>query len=212
MPNLSLEQQLYRQGIQLVAGVDEAGRGPLAGPVVAAAVVLPNDLSGDEFWLRGINDSKKLSARQRERAADLILEHAWSVGIGQQSPQEIDRLGIGNACIQAMLNAVADLTVTPGHLLLDYVPIKQCPYLFDAIVKGDSRSYSIAAASIVAKVTRDRWMVERAEVEYPGYSFARHKGYPTADHRDTLQRRGPCPIHRRSFAPVRLAEQLCRGG
>ena len=209
MPDLSLEQQLYQQGFSMVAGVDEAGRGPLAGPVVAAAVVLPNDLSGLEPWLATINDSKKLSARQRERAVELIQENAWSVGVGQLSPQEIDRVGIGNACIQAMLAAVADLTVSPGHLLLDFVPLKQCEYSFDAIVKGDSRSYSIAAASIVAKVTRDRWM-EQAETQYPGYFFARHKGYPTAAHRDILQKLGPCPIHRRSFAPVRLAQQSPR--
>lgn len=209
MPDLSLEQQLYEQGYRMVAGVDEAGRGPLAGPVVAAAVVLPNDLSGIEPWLATINDSKKLSAAQRERAAELIQEHAWSVGVGQLSHEEIDRLGIGNACIQAMLAAVADLTVSPEHLLLDYVPIKECDYSFDALVKGDSRSYSVAAASIVAKVTRDRWM-EQAETQYPGYFFARNKGYPTAAHRDLLQKLGPCPIHRRSFAPVRQAERLLR--
>ena len=122
MPDLSLEQQLYRQGYRLVAGVDEAGRGPLAGPVVAAAVVLPNDLSGLEPWLATINDSKKLSARQREKAAELIQDHAWSVGVGQLSPQEIDRVGIGNACIQAMLAAVADRRCPRTKLCRSLVP------------------------------------------------------------------------------------------
>ncbi len=204
MPDLSYERRLHRQGWQIVAGVDEAGRGPLAGPVVAAAVVLPPALSGKEPWLAALDDSKRLSLRQRERALQLIEKHALAVSIAEQSPAEIDRLGIGRAVIRAMLRAVAGLSVPPQRLLLDYVPIRECPWPFETLVKGDGRSYSIAAASIVAKVARDRGM-EQAEVRYPGYAFGRNKGYPTAQHRAQLQKLGPCPLHRRSFAPVRQA-------
>ncbi len=202
MPGLSLENELYRQGIGLIAGVDEAGRGPLAGPVVAAAVILPEGLSGAEPWLKHIDDSKRLSPAQRERAAELIYRHAAGIGVGGESPEGIDRMGIGQACISAMLRAADNLTPAPQHLLLDFVPIKNCPYPFQAIVKGDCISYSIAAASIIAKVTRDRYMRE-ADASYPGYYFARNKGYPTAEHLSKLRVLGPCSIHRHSFAPVR---------
>ena len=204
MPDLSHERRLYEQGMKVVAGVDEAGRGPLAGPVVAAAVALPSDLSGGEAWLTKLDDSKRLTARQREAAFVLIQEHALAVSVVEESPEEIDRIGIGRAVVRAMLRAVEGLTVTPQHLLLDYVPIKECPYSYETLVKGDSRSYSIAAASIIAKVTRDRTM-ERADTLYPGYGFARHKGYGTALHREQLSSLGPCPLHRRSFAPLRQA-------
>ena len=204
MPDLSHERRLYRQGLRVIAGVDEAGRGPLAGPVVAAAVVLPEGLSGDEPWLQTLDDSKRLTARQREAAFVLIQEHALAVSVVEESPEEIDRIGIGRAVVRAMLRAVEGLTVTPQHLLLDYVPIKECPYSYETLVKGDSRSFSIAAASIIAKVTRDRAM-ERADTLYPGYGFARHKGYGTALHREQLSSLGPCPLHRRSFAPLRQA-------
>ena len=204
MPDLCHERRLYRQGLRVIAGVDEAGRGPLAGPVVAAAVALPSDLSGGEAWLTKLDDSKRLTAQQREAAFVLIQEHAVAVSVVEESPEEIDRIGIGRAVIRAMLRAVEGLTVTPQHLLLDYVPIKECPYSYETLVKGDSRSYSIAAASIVAKVTRDRTM-ELADTLYPGYGFARHKGYGTALHRERLVSLGPCPLHRRSFAPLRQA-------
>ena len=204
MPDLSHERRLYRQGLRVVAGVDEAGRGPLAGPVVAAAVVLPARLSGRETWLKSLDDSKRLSPRQREAAFPLIQQNAVAVSVVEESSAEIDRLGIGNAVIRAMLRAVEGLRVNPQHLLLDYVPVKECPYSYETLVKGDGRSYSIAAASIIAKVTRDRIM-ERAEVQYPGYDFARNKGYGTARHRDQLFKLGPCPLHRRSFAPLRQA-------
>ena len=204
MPDLCHERRLYRQGLRVVAGVDEAGRGPLAGPVVAAAVALPSDLSGGEAWLTKLDDSKRLTAQQREAAFVLIQEHAVAVSVVEESPEEIDRIGIGRAVIRAMLRAVEGLTVTPQHLLLDYVPIKECPYSYETLVKGDSRSYSIAAASIIAKVTRDRTM-ELADTLYPGYGFARHKGYGTALHREQLSSLGPCPLHRRSFAPLRQA-------
>lgn len=204
MPDLSHELRLFRQGLRAVAGVDEAGRGPLAGPVVAAAVVLPANISGREPWLQSLDDSKRLSARQREAAFKLISDHAAAVSVAEESPAEIDRIGIGQAVIRAMLRAVNGLPVSPQHLLLDYVPIKECPYPFETLVKGDSRSYSIAAASIVAKVTRDRFM-EQAETLYPGYDFARNKGYGTARHRERLASLGPCPLHRRSFSPLRQA-------
>ena len=210
MPDLSRELSLLRQGLKAVAGVDEAGRGPLAGPVVAAAVVLPVGLSGNEPWLQALDDSKRLSARQRETAFDLIHEHAAAVSVVEESPADIDRIGIGRAVIRAMLGAVRELTVVPDHLLLDYVPIKECPYPYETLVKGDARSYSIAAASIIAKVTRDRTM-QQADFLYPGYGFARHKGYGTARHREQLALLGPCPLHRRSFAPLRQAALLPGG-
>ena len=207
MPDWSLERQLYRQGVSPVAGVDEAGRGPLAGPVVAAAVILSPDLTGNEPWLSNLDDSKRLSPRQRELAFPIIEQYALAVAVAQESPAEIDRIGIGRAVLQAMLRAVDSLSVNPQHLLFDYIPIKECAYPFDTLVKGDRRSYSIAAASIVAKVTRDRIMAQ-AETCYPGYAFARHKGYATAQHRAKLQELGPCPLHRRSFASVRQVALL----
>ena len=205
MPDLTLERELHRRGLNLVAGVDEAGRGPLAGPVVAAAVILPPDLTGDEPWLELLDDSKRLQPAQRLRAVEAVQKHAIGVGVAQSPPQEIDTLGIGHATVEAMMRAVESLAFQPSHLLLDFVHITSCPLPYDTIVKGDSRSYSIAAASNVAKVTRDRLMME-ADALYPGYFFARHKGYPTPEHVARLKALGPCRIHRRSFAPVRDAE------
>ena len=210
MPDLSLEQGLYCQGVRLVAGVDEAGRGPLAGPVVAAAVILPPDLIGDEPWLGLLDDSKRLSPVQREKAVTAIQDHALAIGVGQVSSVDIDRKGISLATIGAMMTAVANLPVTPNHLLLDFVYISSCSLPFDTVVKGDRISYSIAAASNVAKVTRDRWM-EQADALYPGYSFATHKGYPTAGHVARLNELGPCPIHRQSYGPVRLVADRTNG-
>ena len=211
MPDLSLESAIHRRGIRFVAGVDEAGRGPLAGPVVAAAVILPPDLTGEETWLQFLDDSKRLSPNQRERAVDVIHEHALAVGVGMVGPEDIDNMGIGHAALAAMMRAVDRLSLEPGHLLLDFIHVRKCPYTYDTIVKGDSLSYSIAAASNVAKVTRDRLMVE-AEEAYPGYAFARHKGYPTKAHFETLRQLGPCPIHRRSFAPVAQAQMMFPSG
>jgi ribonuclease HII len=202
MPGLDLERRIQLRGYRLVAGIDEAGRGPLAGPVVAAAVVWPPDLAGDEPWLKSINDSKRLSPAQRERALELINRNALAVGVGWSAPGEIDSLGILAATIEAMMRAIKSLTVRPEHLLFDYIPLKSCEFPFQTVVKGDSISYSIAGASVVAKVTRDRWMQQAGEL-YPGYDFGQHKGYPTAAHVSRLQQLGPCSIHRRSFAPVR---------
>ena len=204
MPDLSLESGIHEHGVKLVAGVDEAGRGPLAGPVVAAAVIFPPDLTGDEPWLKFLDDSKKLTRVNRERAVEIVRQNALAVGIGMVGSQDIDEIGIGHAAFAAMLLAVRKLDLEPGHLLLDFIHVKECPYTYDVIVKGDSRSYSIAAASNVAKVTRDKIMVE-ADETYPGYNFAQHKGYPTKAHFDRLNELGPCPMHRRSFGPVARA-------
>ncbi len=211
MPDLSLESGIHRRGIQFVAGVDEAGRGPLAGPVVAAAVILPPGLTGSEPWLQYLDDSKKLSHTRREHAADIVHEHALAVGVGMVGPEDIDRMGIGHAALAAMLRAVGQLHLEPGHLLLDFIQVRECPYTYDTIVKGDSLSYSIAAASNVAKVARDQLMVD-AEAAYPGYAFARHKGYATKVHVERLRELGPCPIHRRSFAPVAQSRMRFSGG
>lgn len=207
MPDLSLELALLGRGAAPVAGADEAGRGPLAGPVVAAAVILPPGLDGEEDWLRLLDDSKRLSAVRRERAFDAVREYALDWAVGVVGAAEIDRIGVGVAALRAMLLAVDGLGVRPAHLLLDYIPVRHCDYPYDAVVKGDRRSYSIAAASNVAKVTRDRMMADY-EREYPGYGFGRHKGYATAFHRERLREIGPCAIHRRSFAPVAQAALL----
>ena len=211
MPDLSLESGLHRRGIRFVAGVDEAGRGPLAGPVVAAAVILPPDLNGSEPWLQFLDDSKRLSHARRVRAVDVVHRHALAVGVGIIDPESIDKMGIGRAALAAMLQAVGQLPFEPGHLLLDYIYVRECPYTYDTIVKGDSLSYSIAAASNVAKVARDQLMVD-AEAAYPGYAFARHKGYATKVHVERLRELGPCPIHRRSFAPVAQSRMRFSGG
>ena len=207
MPDLSLEADFRLQGYHMIAGVDEAGRGPLAGPVAAAAVILPSDLAGDEPWLAAIDDSKRLSERRRTEAAELIRENALACAVELIDPEGIDRIGIGNAVIQAMLAAVDRLRPAPDALLLDWVPIKECPLPHQTVVKGDARSLSIAAASILAKVARDDLMV-RAEGCYPGYGFASHKGYATRAHLRSLAELGPCPIHRRSFSPLRQARLL----
>ena len=204
MPDLSLEADFRVQGYRLIAGVDEAGRGPLAGPVAAAAVILPPEFTGGEPWLATIDDSKRLSDRRRMEAAGLIRENALACAVELISPETIDRIGIGRAVIRAMLAAVDRLRPAPDALLLDWVPIKQCPLPHQTVVKGDARSLSIAAASILAKVTRDELMV-RAEGCYPGYGFARHKGYATRAHLRCLSELGPSPIHRRSFSPLRQA-------
>lgn len=181
-----------------VCGVDEAGRGPLAGPVVAAAVILDPQKIPD-----GLNDSKALSEIRREYLLNKIWENA-SVGIGIAEPEEIDRVNVLGASMIAMQRAVLSLGSTPVAALIDGNRSPDLPCEAQTIVKGDSRSLSIAAASIVAKVTRDRLM-KRAHERYPAYGFDRHKGYPTQAHRDLVKSNGPCPIHRRSFAPVRDA-------
>lgn len=204
MPDLSLEADFRVQGYRLIAGVDEAGRGPLAGPVAAAAVILPPGLTSNEPWLAAIDDSKRLTERRRVEAARLIRENALACAVELISPEIIDHIGIGQAVIRAMLAAVGRLQPAPDALLLDWVPIKECPLPHQTVVKGDARSLSIAAASILAKVARDELMV-RAEDCYPGYGFAQHKGYATRAHLRCLSELGPSPIHRRSFSPLRQA-------
>lgn len=198
MPTFEHEFRISAQGFPTVAGVDEAGRGPLAGPVVAAAVLLKPAL-GVPPWMAEVDDSKKLTTRDREGIYPIILEGAAGVGVGAASNEEIDRVGIAPACRLAMVRAVEQLPEEPSHLLVDYVQLTELGIPCFSLAKGDSLCYSIAAASIVAKVTRDRLMME-ADLEYPGYGFSRHKGYATLAHRHRLLELGPSPIHRRSFS------------
>lgn len=189
----ALETEARAQGYCTIAGVDEAGRGPLAGPVVAAAVILPDALAGS-----GLDDSKKLSPKKRQQLYRVIYQNATAIGIGIVDPVEIDRVNILNASLAAMAMAVTNLSPIPDFLLIDgqfRIPASpsQRP-----VVKGDALSASIAAASVVAKVSRDALM-NRYDHEYPQFGFARHKGYPTRHHRDALAHHGPCPIHRLSF-------------
>lgn len=200
-PTLDEELALWAAGYQVVAGLDEAGRGAWAGPVVAAAVVLPADpCVGDR--LRGVADSKQLSPAQRAALAPLISAWAVGVGVGMAPAERIDAVGILAATREAMAAALVNLPVTPQFLLLDYVRLSSMPLPQRAFIKGDSRVLSIAAASIIAKVTRDRLLDELAQT-YPDYGFDRHKGYGTAEHQAALARHGPCPAHRLSFRPVR---------
>ena len=195
--DLSRERALRARGFVLVAGVDEAGRGPLAGPVVAAAVILP-----DDFALDGLNDSKKVSAAKREKFYAILTATAeilWAVA--EASVEEIDRLNILRATHLAMARAIETLPRKPDHALVDGLPVPGLSVQHTALVGGDGLSLSIAAASILAKVTRDRLMVEM-DAHYPQYGFARHKGYGVREHLAALRHRGPCPVHRRSFQPV----------
>ena len=194
---LSYETTARQAGYQTVAGTDEAGRGPLAGPVVAAAVVLyPGQI------IDGVADSKKLTERQRERLYERIIAEARGVGIGSCDHDEIDRLNILRASLEAMRRAVAALPVTADYLLVDGTFTVPLDIPQEAIIKGDSLSISIAAASIIAKVTRDRLMAGY-DALFPGYGLAGHKGYPSAAHREAIARLGPSPIHRKSFRGVR---------
>jgi ribonuclease HII len=199
---LHYERTAWAAGHDRVAGIDEAGRGPLAGPVVAAAVILPHDGHDVAVELDGLNDSKKLSAARRERFF-LILEerHDVQVGVGVVDVEEIDRINILRATHLAMQQALADLPRLPDHALVDGRPVTGLPCSSTAIVGGDGLSLSIAAASVVAKVMRDRLM-EELDARYPAYGFARHKGYGTRVHLDALNAHGPAPCHRRSFRPV----------
>ena len=194
---LRYETRLWARGVTLVAGVDEAGMAPLAGPVVAAACILPRD-----YRPRGVDDSKQLDAGERERLAADIKKNAVAWAVGQAEVGEIDRLNIYWAGILSLRRAVLGLDPRPEHLLIDARRIRDLDIPQDGIVHGDALSLTIAAASILAKTTRDALMA-RMDVEHPGYGFAKHKGYPTADHVAALRERGACPIHRRSFGPVR---------
>jgi ribonuclease HII len=200
LPNFDHENELKSQGYDLIAGIDEVGRGALAGPVVASAVILPHPANLPWFGL--VRDSKELNSRQRESLFDLINKEALAVGIGIVSSQVIDSINILKATRLAMIQAVEKLPRQPHFLIIDRVTLSQCPIPQRGITRGDKLCLSIACASIIAKVTRDRMMVEFDQI-YPGYGFAQHKGYGTGEHISCLQKLGPSPIHRLYFAPVR---------
>lgn len=188
------EKKLYEAGLQYIAGIDEAGRGPLAGPVVVGIAIMKPD-----SFIEGVNDSKKVSEKKREKLYEQIIEEAidWAVGIVDQN--EIDEINILNATKKALRMAISNLKVKPDRILVDALEhIDTCGVSYTSIIKGDAKIYSISAASIIAKVTRDRIMQEYDEI-YPEYGFAGHKGYGTAKHIQAIKEYGPCPIHRKSF-------------
>ena len=193
---LAYEKELYTQGIHLIAGVDEVGRGPLAGPVVAAAVILPENCK-----IPGLNDSKKIPKSKHKEIYEAVLQNAIAIGIGVKDNQVIDQVNIYEATKLAMIEAIGQLEPQPQHLLIDAMKL-DLPISQTSIIKGDANSLSIAAASIVAKVTRDQ-MMEELDKEYPGYDFAKNAGYGTANHLAGLDQLGVTPIHRRSFEPVK---------
>lgn len=193
---LTYEKELYAQGIQLIAGVDEVGRGPLAGPVVAAAVILPKNCK-----IPGLNDSKKIPKSKHQAIYQAVLDQAISVGIGVKDNHVIDQVNIYEATKLAMLEAIHELDPQPQHLLIDAMKL-DLPISQASIIKGDANSLSIAAASIVAKVTRDQ-MMAAYDQEYPGYDFAQNAGYGTTKHLEGLEKQGVSPIHRRSFEPIK---------
>ena len=204
------ERERLAKGCERIAGVDEAGRGPLAGPVVAAAAVFSPEYirAGLPKPLDEVNDSKKLSAKKRESLFELLRSlDGFEFGVSIVGPAEIDRINILRATHLAMNEALAALGQVSGHVLVDGRPVASLGQAQTALVKGDSLSYSIAAASILAKVTRDRMMME-LDREFPGYGFAAHKGYGTREHLDALMRLGPCREHRHSFAPIKPGPQL----
>lgn len=193
---LAYEKELYTQGIQLIAGVDEVGRGPLAGPVVAAAVILPKACK-----ILGLNDSKKIPKSKHKEIYEAVLQNAIAIGIGVKDNHVIDQVNIYEATKLAMMEAIGQLEPQPQHLLIDAMRL-DLPIPQTSIIKGDANSLSIAAASIVAKVTRDQ-MMEEFDCEYPGYDFTQNAGYGTANHLAGLHKLGVTPIHRRSFEPVK---------
>lgn len=195
LPDYSIEKEFWNND-KLPCGVDEAGRGPLAGPVIAAAVIISR-----KDKISSLNDSKKLSQKKRETLFDEINKKALVIGIGIVDNIEIDRINILNAALKAMEIAVRNLSKKPDFLLIDGNKTTSLEIPQKAIVKGDSKCASIAAASIIAKVTRDRMMAE-FDKEYPGYEFIKHKGYPTKNHYEMIKKYGPCPIHRKTFRGV----------
>lgn len=191
-----IEEELYDNGISLVCGVDEAGRGPLAGPVVIAAVIMPALERID-----GINDSKKLTAKKRSELIKVIKKKALAISVVMIHEKEIDELNIYQATKKGMLEAIEKLKVKPEYCLIDAMPLSELSMPHTSLIHGDARSASIAAASIVAKVTRDEYM-EKMDFKYPNYGFKRHKGYCTKQHKEALEKYGPCPIHRKTYYPV----------
>ena len=193
MPSFEFEEKHYLEGYEAVCGIDEAGRGPLCGPVVAAAVILPRGLV-----IEGLNDSKKLTEKKREALFEIIKEKAVAYAIAEASPQEIDEINILNASMLAMRRAVAALPVKADFALIDGNCSRGFEIPTETVVKGDAKSYSIAAASVLAKVTRDRQCIA-LDKEYPQYNIAKHKGYPTKEHMDAVREHGVAPIYRKSF-------------
>ncbi len=193
MPDYTYETLCHTEGYSIVCGTDEAGRGPLAGSVYAAAVILP-----DGLFIDGLDDSKKLTEKKREKLFDVIAAEAISYGIAFSTPEEIDELNILNAALLAMRRAIAMLTPKPDYVLIDGNVTRGFDIPCRAIVKGDSVSASIAAASVLAKVSRDRSCLELDKL-YPGYGFAKHKGYPTKEHYEAIRKHGVLPVHRKSF-------------
>lgn len=203
MLNLETESKYFNLGYKLIGGVDEAGRGPLAGPVVAACVVIGPDFKIDSTELELINDSKKLSAKNREKLFSIIKEKALAVEIGLADNFEIDKINILQASFLAMRRAIKKLKIEPDYILVDgnfKIPKLEKPQ--EAIIGGDGKVWAIAAASIIAKVSRD-WLMTEIDKKYPNYEFAKHKGYGTKLHLEKIMEFGPCPIHRMSFAPIR---------
>jgi ribonuclease HII len=209
LPTLEEEMALFEQGYSFIAGLDEAGRGCLAGPVVAAAVILPLSSNTEDVLtcFKGVNDSKQLTMQARERLYDQIMHHALAVGVGSGSVEMIDKCNILQATKYAMRSALDQLSPTPQALLLDAIQLPGLKIPQRSLIKGDARCLSIAAASIIAKVTRDRLMLTLHK-EYPQYGFDQHKGYGTAAHLAVLQSHGATPHHRYSFAPVRQLSGL----
>ncbi len=191
------EKGLQKEGINLIAGVDEVGRGPLVGPVVVACVILPKD-----FVLEGLTDSKKLSEKKRENFYDYIMEHALSVSISEKSEKVIDEVNIYEATKLAMYEAIEKSPIKPEHVLIDAMKLEDLKIPHTSIIKGDAKSISIAAASVIAKVTRDRMMRE-LDKKHPEYGFATHKGYGTKKHLEALEKHGVLDCHRKTFAPVK---------
>lgn len=190
------EKELWKNGINLIAGMDEVGRGPLIGPVVTACVILPKD-----FVLEGLTDSKKLSEKKREEFYDYIMEHAISVGIGMMDEKVIDEVNIYEATKLAMHQAVEKSKVKPEHVLIDAMKLDKLEMPSTSIIKGDAKSISIAAASVIAKVTRDRMMIE-LDKKYPMYGFKSHKGYPTKKHIEAIKEYGLIDGYRKTFKPI----------
>lgn len=195
MDLLDYERDLYKDNIKLIAGVDEVGRGPLCGPVVAAACILP-----ENYYLEGLNDSKKLSEKKRDKLFDILINDCVSYGIGIVEPKRIDEINILEASKEAMKIAISNLSVKPEHVLIDAVKL-DLDVPSTPIIKGDAKSASIAAASVIAKVTRDRMMYELDE-KYPEYGFASHKGYPTKKHIEAVKEHGVLDFYRFTFSPI----------
>ena len=191
------EEQLEDLGIKYIAGVDEVGRGPLSGPVVVAAVILPLNLR-----IKGINDSKKLSLKKRNELYKIILNEALAVNVSFIDERVIDEINIYEATKKGMLEAISGLKIKPEHVLIDAMPLRELAIAHTSIIHGDALSASIGAASIIAKVTRDEYM-DKMDIKYPNYGFKHHKGYCTKEHLEALEKYGPCESHRKSFAPVK---------